>query len=56
MNKALKMRTVKNILTNSASINLTRGTQISGVSELAFYVEEMGFNKGRIFGEESVGK
>jgi len=44
-------------LTNSASINLPKGTLVSGVSHLAFYVEHMDFNnKKSIFGEESVRK
>ena len=58
MNEVLKIRTVKSNLTNSASVSLPRGTLVSGISQLAFYVEQMDINKKKksIFGEESVRK
>jgi hypothetical protein len=57
VNKVLKIRTAKRILTNSASINLPRGTLVSGVGQLEFCVEQMDVNKKKgIFSEESVRK
>jgi len=48
---------VKNNLSNSAAINLLRGTLVSGINQLAFYVEQTDVNKKisfvrRVYGNE----